>query len=61
MKRYKLRKYQTPTVVQNHLETEGFICSDSFSLMISADPLRNMSDPDDPKHDVDGAQSYFEF
>ena len=59
MKRYKLRKYQTPRVVQTNLETEGFICSESFSLMISADELRNMSDPDDTE--AAAQQSYLEF
>ena len=57
MKRYKLRKYQTPTVVQAHLETEGFLC-DSFSLMISAEPLRNMSEDGNA---TEAGQSYFEF
>ena len=59
MKRYKLRKYQMPRVVQTNLETEGFICSESFSLMISADPLRNMNDPEDSEGKTQ--QSYFEF
>ena len=45
-----------PRVVQTNLETEGFICSESFSLMISADELKNMSAPEN----VDNA-SYLEF
>ena len=58
MKRYKLRKYQMPRVVQTNLETEGFICSESFSLMISADELKNMSAPGNVN---EADQSYFEF
>ena len=58
MKRYKLRKYQMPRVVQTNLETEGFICSESFSLMISADELKNMSAPGNVN---EAGQSYFEF
>ena len=42
MKRYKLRKYEMPRMVQTNLETEGFLCQ-SFGLMISADPLNNLN------------------
>ena len=47
-----------PRVVQTNLETEGFICSESFSLMISADELKNMSAPGNVN---EADQSYFEF
>ncbi len=42
MKRYKLRKYEMPRMVQTNLETEGFLCQ-SFGLMISARELENMN------------------
>ena len=57
MKRYKLRKYQSPRLEQTNLEPEGLLC-DSFGLMISADPLRNMSAPENVE---EAGPSYLEF
>lgn len=57
MKRYKLRKYQMPRMVQANLEPEGFLCQ-SFGLMISADPLRNMSAEENVE---EAGPSYLEF
>lgn len=57
MKRYKLRKYQIPRLEQTNLEPEGLLC-DSFGLMISADPLRNMSAPENVE---EAGPTYLEF
>ena len=57
MKRYKLRKYQMPRMVQANVEPEGFLC-ESFGLMLSADELTNMSDPENA---AEAGPSYIEF
>jgi hypothetical protein len=42
MKRYKLRKYEMPRMVQASLESEGIICySTEFSLRV--DPSNNIN------------------
>ena len=42
MKRYKLRKYQLPRMVQANLEVEGILCfSTEFSLEV--DPSNNIN------------------
>ena len=42
MKRYKLRKYQTPRVVQASLESEGILCF-STEFSIAVDPSDNIN------------------
>ena len=42
MKRYKLRKYQTPRIVQTSLESEGIFC-DSLSFILQADETQNIN------------------